>query len=46
MHVLCIPIIGVGLKKGIITYKITNGISSLRKHLESIHCKLWGEWIV
>jgi hypothetical protein len=23
-----------------------NGISSLWKHLEFVHCKLWGEWIM
>ncbi len=42
--VICAPI--VRLEKGIITYKTMNGISSLSKHLESIHRKLWGEWIV
>ncbi len=43
--VLCIPIVGVGFKKSIITYKTLNGISSLQKHLEFVH-QLWGEWIM
>ncbi len=42
--VLCAPVVGVGLKKGIIAYKTMNGISSLWKHLEFVHCKLWSEW--
>jgi hypothetical protein len=46
MHILCILVARVALKNGIITYKTTNGISSHQKHLEFVHYKLWGEWIV
>jgi hypothetical protein len=35
----------VGSRKGIITYKTTNGISILWKHLELLHQQLWSEWV-
>jgi hypothetical protein len=36
----------VGLKKGgIISYKSTNKILTLQKHLETNHPKIWIEWI-
>jgi hypothetical protein len=48
-HLRCLfygPIaLGVGSKKGLITYKMTNGICALWKHLELLHWQLWGEWI-
>jgi len=31
----------VKLKKGIISYKTTNGIFTLRKHLETMHWQMW-----
>jgi hypothetical protein len=33
------------LKKGIITYKRTNGIFATRKHLKTTHPEVWIEWI-
>jgi hypothetical protein len=35
----------VKLKKGIISYKTTNWIFTLRKHLETTHWQMWIEWI-
>jgi hypothetical protein len=35
----------VKLKKGIISYKTTNGIFTLDKHLETTHWQMWIEWI-
>jgi hypothetical protein len=48
-HLRCLfygPIaLGVGFRKGIITYKTTNGIFVLQKHLELLHWQLWSEWV-
>ncbi len=42
----CGPIApSVGPRKGIITYKTTNGIFALQKHLELLHQQLWNEWV-
>jgi hypothetical protein len=35
----------VKLKKGIISYKIINGIFTVQKHLETMHWQMWIEWI-
>jgi hypothetical protein len=35
----------VKLKKGIISYKTTNGIFTLRKYFETTHWQMWIEWI-
>jgi hypothetical protein len=43
---LCGPIaLGVGSRKGIITYKTMNGISTVSKHLDLLHRQLWNEWV-
>jgi hypothetical protein len=34
----------VGIKKGIVNYKTTNGIFALRKHIETLHWHVWSEW--
>jgi hypothetical protein len=48
-HLRCLfygPIaLDVGLRKGIITYKTTNEIFVLQKHLELMHQQLWSEWV-
>jgi hypothetical protein len=33
-----------GIRNGILSYKSTNGISSLQKHLDLNHHKVWIEW--
>jgi hypothetical protein len=35
----------IGLKKDIITYKITNGIFALNKHFQNMHSQMWTQWI-
>lgn len=32
------------IKRGLINYRIANGIFALRKHLEGNHQELWSEW--
>jgi len=42
----CGPITpSVGPRKGIITYKTTNGIFTFQNHLELLHRQLWNEWV-
>jgi hypothetical protein len=31
-------------RKGVLNYKLANEISSIRKHLEAKHHKVWIEW--
>jgi hypothetical protein len=44
-RVFCYPIaLIVGIKKGILNYKTTNGIYALQKHIETLHRHVWSEW--
>jgi len=46
MRVFCYHVARVArLKKGIITYKTTNGIFTTWKHLEITHQEMWAKWI-